>query len=154
MPLSMLSVISTPVESGEGSIFVIPPSKRSQSPIIFDRVQPRMSAVTDSGSDSESCNFYIMHDQRTIWWEKWGITYSMGMAWTSEGDDAVFYGLSCRKGSEQITTIKHAGGWDMLHLPLRSSLKKKNLSHHIPLFHLSGNQTSVWGCSSRTSPLI
>ena len=53
MPLSMLSLTSTPVENGEGSAFVIPPSKRSQSPIVLGRVQPRMSAVTDSGSDSE-----------------------------------------------------------------------------------------------------
>jgi len=40
MHLSMISVISTPVKSGEGSVFVIPPSKRSQSPIVFGRVQP------------------------------------------------------------------------------------------------------------------
>jgi len=30
MPLPVLSMTSTPVESGEGSVFVIPPSKRSQ----------------------------------------------------------------------------------------------------------------------------
>jgi len=53
MPLSMISVTSMPVESGEGSVFVIPPSKRSQLPIVFDRLQPQMSAVTDSSSDSE-----------------------------------------------------------------------------------------------------
>jgi len=29
MPLSMLSMTSTPVENGEGSIFVVPPSKRN-----------------------------------------------------------------------------------------------------------------------------
>jgi len=57
MPLSMLSVTNTPVESGEGSIFMIPPSKRSQSSIIFGRVQPRKYAVTDSGSNSEPSQF-------------------------------------------------------------------------------------------------
>jgi len=53
VPLSMVSVISTPVESGEDSVFVIPPSKRSKSPLVFSRVQPQMSAVTDSSLDSE-----------------------------------------------------------------------------------------------------
>jgi len=57
MPLCMLSMISMPVENGEGSVFVIP-SKMSQSPIIFGRVQPRMSAVTDSGSGSEPPPFF------------------------------------------------------------------------------------------------
>ena len=53
MPLSVLSMTSTPVECGEGSVFVVPPSKRSQSLIIFGRTQLRRSAVTDSSSDSE-----------------------------------------------------------------------------------------------------
>jgi len=47
-----------PVECGEGSVFVIPPSKRSQSPIVFGRVQLRISAVTDSSSDSEPPQFF------------------------------------------------------------------------------------------------
>ena len=38
MPLSMISVTSTPVENGEGSVFVIPPSKRSQSPIVLSLI--------------------------------------------------------------------------------------------------------------------
>ena len=40
MLLSMLSVTSAPIENGEGSIFVVPPSKRNQLSIVFDRVQP------------------------------------------------------------------------------------------------------------------
>jgi len=51
--LSMLSVTSTLVENSEGSVFVVPPSKRNQSPIVFGRIQPRISAITDSGLDSE-----------------------------------------------------------------------------------------------------
>ena len=47
-----------PAESGEGSVFVIPPSKRSQSPIVFDRVQPKMSVVTDSSSNSEPSQIF------------------------------------------------------------------------------------------------
>ena len=58
MPLFMLSMTSVTVENGEGSIFVIPPSKMSQSPIVFSRVQPQMSVVTDSGSDSEPLQFF------------------------------------------------------------------------------------------------
>jgi len=56
--LSITSVTSAPVENGEGSIFVVPSSKKSQSPTVFDRVQPRMFAVTDLGSDSEPPQFF------------------------------------------------------------------------------------------------
>jgi len=62
MPLPVLSMTSTPVECGEGSAFVIPPSKRSQSLIVFGRAQLRMSAVTDSSLDSEPPQFF--HDAR------------------------------------------------------------------------------------------
>jgi len=40
MPLSMLSMTSTSVENDEGSVLVIPLSKKNQSPIVFGRVQP------------------------------------------------------------------------------------------------------------------
>jgi len=58
MPLFMLSVTSMPIENGEGSVFVVPPSKRNQSSIVFGRVQPRMSAVTNSDSNSEPPQFF------------------------------------------------------------------------------------------------
>jgi len=58
MPLSMLSMTSTPVERGEGSIFVIPLSKKSKLPTVFGRVQPRMSAVTNSSSDSKPSQIF------------------------------------------------------------------------------------------------
>jgi len=58
MPLSLLSVASAPIENGEGFVFVILPSKKSQSPIIFGMVQLRMSAITNSGSDSELPQFF------------------------------------------------------------------------------------------------
>ena len=32
---------------------MVPPFKRNQSPIVFDRIQPRISAITNSGSNSE-----------------------------------------------------------------------------------------------------
>ena len=58
MPLPVRSMTSTTVESGEGSVFMIPPSKRSQSLKVFGRSQLRMSAVTDSSSDSEFPQFF------------------------------------------------------------------------------------------------
>jgi len=39
MPLSMLSITSTLVENGEGSVFVVPPSNKNQSLIVFGKVQ-------------------------------------------------------------------------------------------------------------------
>jgi len=58
MPLPVLSMTSTPVECAEGFIFVVPLSKRSQSPIVFGKAQLRRSAVTDSSSDSELPQFF------------------------------------------------------------------------------------------------
>jgi len=42
-----------PIENSEGSVFVVPPFKRNQSPIVFDRIQHGISAITDLGLDSE-----------------------------------------------------------------------------------------------------
>jgi len=53
IPLHKPSMISTSVECVEGSIFVVPPSKRRQSPIVFGRARLRRSAVIDSSSDLE-----------------------------------------------------------------------------------------------------
>ena len=53
MPLRKSSMTGTSVECVEGSVFMVPPSKRSQSPIVFGRAQLQKSAITDSSSDSE-----------------------------------------------------------------------------------------------------
>jgi len=58
MPLHVQSMTRTSVECAEGSVFVVPPSKRSQSPIVFGRAQLRRSAVTDSSSDLEPSQFF------------------------------------------------------------------------------------------------
>ena len=42
------------MESVEGAVLVIPPSKEGQLPIIFGRAQPRGSTATDSSSDSNT----------------------------------------------------------------------------------------------------
>jgi len=66
MPLHKPSTLSTSVESIEGSVLVVPPSKEGQLPIIFGKAQLRRSAAADSSSDSDTHKFFIMHDQRSI----------------------------------------------------------------------------------------
>ena len=66
IPVHKPSMTSTSVECMEGSVFVIPLSKRSQSPIIFGKAQLQRSTITDSSSDSEPRKFSIMHSQHSI----------------------------------------------------------------------------------------
>jgi len=77
MPLPMLSMTSTPVESGEGSVFMIPLSKRSQSLIIFGRAQLRMSTVTDLNSDSEPLQFFHYARLAHLMMQKNGIQFTL-----------------------------------------------------------------------------
>ena len=72
IPLSMLSMTSTPLENGEGFVFVVPPSKKNQSSIVFGRVQPRISAVTDSCLDSEPSQFFHYTLLAHHMMRKWG----------------------------------------------------------------------------------
>ena len=53
MPLHKSSASSTSVESIEGSVLVVPPSKEGQLPIIFRKAQLRRSAAADSSLDSD-----------------------------------------------------------------------------------------------------
>jgi len=53
MPLHKPSIPGVSMECVEGSVFVIPPSKRSQSPITFGRAQLQRPTVTNSSSDLE-----------------------------------------------------------------------------------------------------
>ena len=62
MPLHKPSASSTPVESIEGSVLVVPPSKEGQLPIIFGKAQLRRSTATDSSSDSDTPKFSIMRN--------------------------------------------------------------------------------------------
>jgi len=66
MPLHKPNISSISVECIEGSILVVPPFKKDQSPIIFSRAHLQRSTVTDSSSDSETPQFSIMHDQQNI----------------------------------------------------------------------------------------
>ena len=58
LPLHKPSTSSTSVECIEGSILVVPPSKKGQSPIIFGKAQLQRSTATDSSSDSETPQFF------------------------------------------------------------------------------------------------
>ena len=50
MPLHKPIMISTSVECAEGSVFEVPPSKRSQALIVFGRAQLRRSVAKDLNS--------------------------------------------------------------------------------------------------------
>jgi len=58
MLLHKSSMTSTSVECVEGSVFVVPPSKRRQSPIVFGRARLRRSVVIYSSSDSKLPQFF------------------------------------------------------------------------------------------------
>ena len=98
--------------------------------------------------------FFHYAGQHTLWCKKWDTICTMGKVWTSKKDDMIFYEISCQKGSQQTTMIKHTWGWDTLHPLFCFNPKTTNLSCHIPPLHLSGIQMLVRGCSSRTSPSI
>ena len=132
---------------------MIPPSKRSQSLIVFGRVQPRMFAVTDSGSDSEPTNFPLFtinapYDEKNGYNLQCGSDLNFGRGrhgllrtFTPKGKPTNYYDKICR-GLGYVTP------------PLSFSPKETNLCRHIPLVHLSENQMSVWGCSSKISSSI
>ena len=46
------------MESVEGAVLVIPPSKEGQLPIIFGRAQPGGSTAADSSPDSDTPQFF------------------------------------------------------------------------------------------------
>ena len=64
MPLHKPSTSSTSVECIEGSILVVPLSKKGESPIIFGKAQLQRSTATDSSSDSQTPQ--IFHYARSI----------------------------------------------------------------------------------------
>ena len=144
----MLSMTSTPVESGERSVFVIPPSKRSQSPIIFGRAQLRMSAVIDSSSDSEPLQFFHHTWSSHLMMRKMGYNLHHGK------------GLNFKKGRRcLLRTVmpkrKPANYYDKTHrglgyvtppTPLQSEDDESIPTHSAT--------SSEWGCFSRTSPSI
>ena len=147
----MLIVTSTPVENSEGSIFVVPLSKRNQSLIVFGRIQPWISAITDSGSDPEPPQFFhyawsahhMMRRMRYNPQHRNGLNFRSGRrshlrTFILKGKLTIYYD-KIRRGLGYVTP------------PISFCLKETNLSRYIPPVHLSGNQMSVWGWSSKTS---
>jgi len=63
LPMSMACI---QVEDNDESAFVVPPSKKNQEPIIFDRVQHRITISNDSDEDLKPHNSFIMHGQYTV----------------------------------------------------------------------------------------
>ena len=146
MPLHKSSMSDTSVKCAEGSVFIIPPSKRSQSSIIFSRAQLRRPEVTDLSSDSEPSQFFhyvrsAQHMMRKMGYSlqhRGGLNFEKGRRdflrnFVPKGKPANYYDKTCR-------------GWDMLHLHLlhRFDLKTTNRSRHALPLPLSGNQMSVW----------
>ena len=143
------------VEDDEGSVFVVPPSKRDQSPIIFDRVWHQIIIFNDSAEDLEPPQFFHMHGQHTVWWRKWDMTCIMVKAWISKRHDTSLYNLLCRKESQSTSMSRRAGGWDMSLLPAQSEseFEESLLSHFSD--SSTENLTLVWGYSSKkiSSPI-
>ena len=79
MPLHKPSASSTPMESAEGAVLVIPPSKEGQLPIIFGRTQPRGPTVADSSSDSDTPQFFHYAQPARHIMKKMG--YNLSMEW-------------------------------------------------------------------------
>ena len=57
MPLLMLTTCMH-VEDNEGSVFIVPSSKRNQSPIIFGKVRYQITTSNDSDEDLEPPQFF------------------------------------------------------------------------------------------------
>ena len=56
MPISEMACLQ--IEDNEGSVFIVPPSRRDQSPIVFGRVQTRTTLSRDSDGDLKSLQFF------------------------------------------------------------------------------------------------
>ena len=80
MPLHKPSTSSTSVECIEGSIFVVSPSKKGQSPIIFSKAQRQRSTAADSSSDSETPQIFHYARSAQHMMRKMGYNSSVGMA--------------------------------------------------------------------------
>ena len=51
-------MVCTHVEDNEGFVFIVPPSKRNQLPIVFGGIRPQTTASKDSNEDLEPSQFF------------------------------------------------------------------------------------------------
>ena len=145
MPLHKSSIPSTSVECAEGSVFVTPPSKRNQSPIIFGRAQLRRSEVTDSSSDSEPPQFFHYARSAQHMMRKMGYNLKHGKGLNFEKGRRDFLCNFVPRGKLQITLITHTGGWDTLHLHCQQRFNPKitNQSYRTLLLLPNGTRMSA-----------
>jgi len=59
MPLPISKMACMHIEDNEGSVFIVPPSKRDQSPIVFGRGQTRVMTSRVSDEELEPHNSFI-----------------------------------------------------------------------------------------------
>ena len=52
------NMVCTHVEDNEGFVFIVPPSKRNQLPIVFGGIRPQTTASKDSNEDLEPSQFF------------------------------------------------------------------------------------------------
>jgi len=64
-PLPISKIACMHIEDNEGSVFIVPPSKRDQSSIIFRRGKAQPMTSKGSGDDLEPYNSFIMRDRHT-----------------------------------------------------------------------------------------
>jgi len=139
-----------------GSVLVVPPSKKGQSPIIFGRTQLQRSMATDSSSDSENPQFfhYARSAQHMMRKMRYSLQYGNGLNF--EKGRRGFLRNFVPKGKPANYFDKTHRGWDTSHLhhPHRFDPKITNRSHHALSLPPNGSRMSVWKRCSRISPLI
>ena len=143
MPVHIPNMTSTSVECVEGSVFVVSPSKRSQSPIVFGRAQLQRSALTDSTSDSKSPQFFHYACSAQHMMRKMGYNLQRENGLNFGRERRGFLRTFMPKWKPTNYYDKTRRGLGYITPPLCFSPKKTNLSCHIPSLHLSGNQISV-----------
>jgi len=74
MPLPISKMACMHIEDNEGSVLIVPPSKRNQSPIVFSRDQALAMTSRESDDDLEPPQFF--HYARSVYrmMKKWGTT--------------------------------------------------------------------------------
>jgi len=72
LPISEMACMN--IEDNEGSVFIVPPSKRDESPIVFGRGQTQTTTFRESDDDLELSQFF--HDVQSAHYmmKKWGTT--------------------------------------------------------------------------------
>ena len=78
MPLPISEMACMHIEDNEGSVFIIPPTKRDQSPIIFDRSQARATTSRESDDDLEPPQFFHYTRSAHCMMKRMGYSLNLG----------------------------------------------------------------------------